>query len=52
MKEGENIFQYSEMIKDCVSAIKAIGGKIYDETIINKILRSLLPIYAIRVSSI
>lgn len=52
MKEGESITQYSERIKQSVSAIRASRGKIDDDTIINKVLRSLLPIYAIRVSAI
>ena len=52
MKEGENIVQYSWRIKESVSVIRVKGGDIIDETVVNKILRTLLPIYAIRVSSI
>ena len=52
MKEDENIAKYFERIKASVSAIRASGGKIEDETIISKVLRTLLPIYAIRVSII
>lgn len=52
MKEGENISQYSERIKESVSAIRAVEGDIVDETMINKVVRTLLPIYAIRVSKI
>ena len=35
-----------------VSAIKASGGDITEETVISKVLRTLLPVYAIRVSAI
>lgn len=35
-----------------VSAIKVVGGIINDEDVVSKALRTLLPIYAIRVSSI
>ena len=52
MREDENIAKYVERIKASVSAIKASGRKIEDETIISKVLRTLLPIYAIRVSTI
>ena len=52
MREDENIAKYVQRVKDSVSAIKALGGDIKDETVISKVLRTLLPIYAIRVSSI
>ena len=52
MREDENIAKYVERIKASVSAIKAFGGDIKDETVVSKVLRTLLPIYAIRVSSI
>ena len=52
MREDENIAKYVERIKASVSAIKASGGKIEDETVISKVLRTLLPVYAIRVSAI
>ena len=52
MREDENIAKYVERIKASVSSIKAFGGKIEDETVISKVLRMLLPIYAIRVSAI
>ena len=35
-----------------MSVIRASGGKIKDATVVNKILRTLLPIYAIRVLAI
>ena len=41
-----------EIIKASVSAIRASRGEIKEETIVSKILRTLLPIYAIRVFSI
>ena len=41
-----------ERVKANVSAIKASRGEIKDETVVSKVLRTLLPIYAIRVSAI
>ena len=52
MREDENITKYVERIKASISAIRASGGKIEDETNISKVLRTLLPIYEIRVSTI
>ena len=52
MREDENITQHSEIIKANVSAIRALGGKIDDVIVVNKVLRTLLPIYAIRVLAI
>ena len=52
MREDENIAKYVERIKESVSAIRAFGGKIEEETIISKVIRTLLPIYAIRVLAI
>ena len=52
MREDENITKYVERIKASISAIKASGGKIEDETFISKFFRTLLPFYAIRVSAI
>ena len=52
IREGENIAKYVERIKASVSAIKASGGDIDDKIVVRKVLRTLLPIYAIRVSSI
>ena len=52
MREDENISKYVERIKASISSIKAFGGKIEDETVISKVLRTLLPIYAIRVFAI
>ena len=52
MREDENIEKYVERIKASISAIKASRGDIKEETIISKLLRTLLPIYAIRVSAI
>ena len=52
MREDENIAKYVERIKASVSAIKAFGGKIEEETVISKVLRTLLLVYAIRVSAI
>ena len=51
MRVDENIAKYVERIKACVSAIKASGGDI-KEIVVSKVLRTLLPIYAIRVSII
>ena len=52
MKEGEIVAQNSSRIKEVVNAIRGVGGIIFDETIINKVLWTLLPIYAIRISTI
>ncbi|GLJ36684.1 hypothetical protein SUGI_0738180 [Cryptomeria japonica] len=52
MVEGENIAQYGQRIKEVVDGIKSVGGKIEDDTIVSKMLRTILPTYAIRVSSI
>ena len=52
MRENENIAKYVERIKASVSAIRALGGEIKEETIMRKFLKTLLPIYAIRVSTI
>ena len=52
MREHENIAQYSERIKASVSAIGASRGKIDDVTVVTKVLKTLLHVYAIRLSSI
>ena len=52
MKEGENIAQYASRIKELVSAIRSANGTLDDENINSKVLRTLHPIYAIRVSAI
>ena len=52
MEEGENDSQYVARIKEVVSAIKGATGKIDDDIVLSKVLRTLLPIYAIRVSTI
>ena len=52
MTEGKNIVQYCTRIKEVVNVIIGSNGKIEDEIIINKVLRNLLPIYAIRVYAI
>ena len=52
MREDENVAKYVERIKASVSAIRAFGGDIKEETIVSKILITLLPIYAIKVSTI
>ena len=44
--------KYAKRIKASVSAIRASRGEIEEETIVRKILKTLLPIYAIRVSTI
>ena len=51
-REDENIAKYFERIKASVSAIRAFGGIIDDKIVFSKVLRTLLPIYVIRVSSI
>ena len=52
MREDENIAKYVERIKASVSVIKASGGDIKETIVVSKVLRSLLPIYPIRVSTI
>ena len=52
MREDENIAKYIERVKENVSAIKASRGYIKEETIVSKVLTTLLPIYGIRVSTI
>ena len=51
MEEGENIAQYVDRIKE-VSAIKGATSQIDDDTMLSKVLKTLLPIYATRVSTI
>ena len=52
MMEGENIVQYFKGVKEDVNAIRGENGTIEDEIMIRKVLRNLLPIYSIRVSTI
>ena len=52
MEEGENIAQYVARIKEFSSAIKGATSQIDDDTMLRKVLRSLLSIYAIRVFAI
>ena len=52
MMEGENIVQYCTRFKEVFNAIRGANGEIKDETMISKVLRTLLPIYSIRVSTI
>ena len=52
MREDENVSKYVERIKASVNAIRASGGEIKEETIVSKILTTLIPIYVVRVSSI
>lgn len=52
MVEGETIPQYRIRIKIVVRDIKSAGGKMEDSTVVSKVLRSLLLVYAIRVAAI
>ena len=52
VREDENVPKYVERIKASISTIRASGREIKEETVVTKILRTLLPIYAIRVSTI
>ena len=52
MEEGENIAQYVENIKEVVNAKRGATGKINDDIVLRKVLRTLLPIYVIRFSPI
>ena len=50
--KDENIAQYCSRIKEVVNAIRRENGTIDDETIIGKVLRTLRPIYAIKILAI
>ena len=52
LEEGETVAQYVARIEEVVSAIRGVDGLIDDDTILIKVIRTLLPIYAIRVSAI
>ena len=52
MEEGENISQYASRVKEVVSAIRSSAGHLDDEIVLRNFLRTLLPIYDIRVSTI
>ena len=52
MDEGENATKYGARMKEVVSAIRSLGVQLQEEIVSRKYLRNLLPIYAIRVSSI
>ena len=52
MEEVENVSQYVSRIKEVISALRGVDGLIDDDTMLNKVVRTFLPIYAIRVSAI
>ena len=52
IREDENVVKYVERIKASISAIRASGEEIKEETILSKIIKTLLPIYVVRVSII
>ena len=52
VKEDENVAKYVERIKASVSVIRAFEVEIKEETSVSKILKTLIPINAIRVSII
>lgn len=52
MMEGENITQYGQRIKEVIGGIKSVGGTVVEDRVVSKMLRTLLPSYSIRVSSI
>ena len=52
MTEGETIAQYSGQVKEGVNSIRGSNGNSDDEYVISKVLRTLLPIYSIKVSTI
>ena len=52
MEEGETVAQYVARVKEVVSAIRVVDGVIDDDTMLSKFLRTLLYVYAIRVSAI
>ena len=52
MLDNENISQYCVRVKDVFNSIRGAKGTIDNETIVRKVLRTLLPKYVIRVSTI
>ena len=52
MQPSETIAKYCGRIKDVVNAIRRANEVIDNETKISKVLRTFLPIYAIRVCAI
>lgn len=52
MEVGENAGQYGATVKEVVSSIRCLSGQLDDDIFNSKFLRTLLPIYAIRVSAI
>jgi hypothetical protein len=52
MREDKNIAKYVERVKANVSGIKASRGEIKDRIFRSNVIRTLLPIYSIRVSVI
>ena len=52
MMEGESIVQYCTRVKEVVNSIHGTNGEIKDKIVTSKVLRTVLPIYAIRVSTI
>ena len=52
MREYEKFAMYNHRIKAMVFAINASRGMIEDETLVSKFLKTILPTYAIRMSTI
>ena len=52
MLDSETISQYCVIVKDVVNVIRGANGIIDDKNMVRKVLRKLLPKYAIRVSAI
>ena len=52
MREDENVAKYVERMKASVNVIRESRGEIKEETIVSKIIKTFLSIYAIRVSAI
>jgi hypothetical protein len=52
MEVGENVAQYGARVKEVVSAIRCLSGQLDHDIVNSNFLRTSLPIYAIRVSSI
>ena len=52
MEEGENVSQYGARMKEVVISIRSLGGQLQEEIVSSTYLRTMLPIYAIRVSTI
>ncbi|GLJ13134.1 hypothetical protein SUGI_0205960 [Cryptomeria japonica] len=52
MGDDENIHSYMDKVNDLVLSIRSVGGKIEEDEIVAKVLRSLPPTYKHKVAAI